>query len=89
MELRAEELQGFRIKVLRHRCGMTQKDLANAIGVSQPSISLYEGGGTLPEHRFLEIARALSVDPAALSDCAEEKAVLTITRRMFKNKNSV
>lgn len=49
---------GFRIKTERHFCGLTQKQLADKLGVSQTAIALWETG-----------ARSISVDIA--EDLAE------------------
>jgi Zn-dependent peptidase ImmA (M78 family)/DNA-binding XRE family transcriptional regulator len=49
--------------------GMTQADLADAVGVTQPSISQWEKGLRMPEPKHLErLASALGVLPAMLTD---------------------
>jgi transcriptional regulator with XRE-family HTH domain len=40
---------GRRIRSKREKAGMTQGDLADAVGVKQPSISQWETGETLPK----------------------------------------
>jgi len=39
----------IKIKLLRHRKGMTQKELAEKIGVPQQSISRWETGEVIPK----------------------------------------
>jgi len=58
---------GKKITTLRQRRGMTQADLAAAIGVSQPAIASYESGKRdMPLSRLGEIAAALGVDVGVL-----------------------
>jgi len=49
---------GMRVRQRREECGMSQADLARAIGSSQPAIARLEAGGTQPTLRTM---RALSV----------------------------
>lgn len=47
-------------KTARKKCGMTQADLANAIGVDQATVSLWETGKTRPRANLLpELAKIL------------------------------
>lgn len=58
---------GELIREQRHYKGLTQKQLAEAIGASEPSIRLYELGKRTPsEDVLVKIANALEVNPAAL-----------------------
>ena len=58
---------GDRIKELRKESGMTQKELANAMGVTASMIGQYETGIRTPKYETLErIARSLSVSTEAL-----------------------
>ena len=58
---------GDLIKQQRKLKGMTQKQLADAIGVSEPSIRLYELGKRTPgEDVIRRIADALEIRPEAL-----------------------
>ena len=58
---------GDLIKQQRKRKGMTQRQLAEAIGVSEPSIRLYELGKRTPgEDVIRRIAGALEIRPEAL-----------------------
>ena len=53
---------GDRIKELRRDNGLTQKELANAMGVTASMIGQYETGIRTPKYETLErIAKALSV----------------------------
>lgn len=59
---------------------MTQSDLAKAVGVSQPAVSLWEKGQRVPEPDVLErLASALDVLPASLTD-----ATVSTTTPMFR-----
>lgn len=58
---------GGRIRLLRVRRGLTQKQLADAAGIGESTIRGYELGARYPKAEHLEsIARALKVRPEAL-----------------------
>lgn len=55
------------VRIARELQGMSQADLANASGLSQPTISGIEAGRiTLGAERAEKLARALKVHPAVL-----------------------
>jgi transcriptional regulator with XRE-family HTH domain/Zn-dependent peptidase ImmA (M78 family) len=55
-------LIGERVKIARHAAGMSQRDLAKAVGVSAMAISKYERGLDIPGSGVLiNLARALGV----------------------------
>ena len=63
------------LKQLRRSRGMTQKDLAIQIGISQNAISMYETGRREPDMRLLAaMGEALDVDMNALLGAAEKPA---------------
>ena len=63
------------LKQLRKSRGMTQKDLAIQIGISQNAISMYETGRREPDMRLLAaMGEALDVDMNALLGAAEKPA---------------
>lgn len=45
---------GERLKLLRESCGILQKELANQLGLSQQTISLYESGKRQPDYETLK-----------------------------------
>lgn len=54
---------GAGIAELRHKCGMTQEQLADALGVSAPAVSKWETDSSYPDITMLcPLARALGVD---------------------------
>lgn len=58
---------GTRLKYLRKQDGLVQQDLANALGVSKSTISMYETGNREPDFETLEkIADYFNVDMATL-----------------------
>ena len=60
---------GDRIKALRKEHGLTQSDLANAMGVTASMIGQYETGVRTPKCNTIErIAKALSVSIAELTE---------------------
>lgn len=59
---KAEETLGARIARLRRDKGMTQVELAERLGVTQPAVSDYENGDIrLPADVVLQIARIVGV----------------------------
>ena len=57
-----------RLKTFRKRLGLTQQDLANAVGITKAAISSMERGLTnapTPDHLF-KLSRALGCDPLIL-----------------------
>lgn len=51
------------IKALREKKGMTQKELAMKLGVSRPTVTLWERGVNRPRTTMLvDLANALSCD---------------------------
>lgn len=58
---------GGRIRFAREKTGMTQYELADAIGVSRPSIQMMERGAQrIHVHIIFSIAKTLDVDPVRL-----------------------
>ena len=59
-----KKLMGQRIRQLRMRRGMTQRELAEASGISESSLRSFELGANFPKDAYLEkIAQALHVRP--------------------------
>lgn len=52
---------GSNIKRLRKEAGLTQVDLANLVGTSQPRIVIYEQGGEIELTTLFRLANALDV----------------------------
>ena len=76
---------GELIREQRKRKGMTQKQLAEKLGVSTPSIRLYELGKRTPSEEMLcQIADALEITPEALHpyNMASAREVLEMLFRM-------
>ena len=66
---------GSRIRELRTRRGLLQRELAEMAGVTESAVRNYELGLRAPRPQHLEaLARALGVDPAALTDYGVETA---------------
>lgn len=67
---------GSNIKTARKRLGMTQSQMAEALGIENPTVSRIETGAQLPSvERLDEIANLLKVSlPTLLSDPSEEEA---------------
>jgi phage repressor protein C with HTH and peptisase S24 domain len=57
---------GRKIKELRELRGMSQTDLANAVGLSQPVINKLEKGEQASTKKLIEVAEALGVSPGTL-----------------------
>lgn len=57
---------GMKIRTLRARRGMTQKELADAAGLGESALRSYELGARYPKEKHLEsLAKALKVRPEA------------------------
>lgn len=66
---------GERIRRARNACGITQAQLADEIGCSEPAIRLYELGKRTPKSEILEkIAKSLNVTPQSLSEVSINSA---------------
>ena len=64
-----ESSVGERIRYYRKRVGMTQKQLAEACGITEPAIRNYELDNRIPSYEILEkIADALHVNYFTLAD---------------------
>ncbi len=64
-----KERFGSLIRASRLDNEMTQEDLADAVGVHQPSVSAWELGLTLPAPgTMLDLARLFNLDLSVLSD---------------------
>ncbi len=58
---------GRRIADARHECGLTQKDLADKVGVTAQAVSKWERGSACPDISILdEIAETLEVSVSEL-----------------------
>lgn len=68
---------GEKLKELRKLRGLTQKELAEAVGVSQRTIAGYESDGKYPRYReiYYTLAGILDVNPSALM--TDEGAFIT------------
>jgi WD40 repeat protein/transcriptional regulator with XRE-family HTH domain len=75
---RNTEGRGFRslLLLLRGRAAMTQRELANAVGVSERSVQVWEAGGGFPSAPTLQRLIALYVQLGVLSRQADEAGEL-------------
>jgi phage repressor protein C with HTH and peptisase S24 domain len=64
---------GRRVQELRKLRGMTQKQLALAVGVTQQAIAELESGRAIEPKRPVQLAKALGVDPDELSLAGSKK----------------
>ena len=77
---------GERIKQCRLEHGMTQKDLAERMGISPIGISQYENGKRIPKIETIDrIASAIGVDPTYLSKRGGEN-MLNVKNRPASEK---
>ncbi|MDN3672250.1 helix-turn-helix transcriptional regulator [Flavobacterium branchiarum] len=63
---------GRNISRIRELKGMKQEALAEAIGVTQQSVSNIEGSETIEKEKLAEIAKALGVTVEAINNFSEE-----------------
>lgn len=67
VDIDAKQQLGARIRAIRLKRGLTQKELADAAGVGESALRSYELGARYPKQRQIEsIARALKVRPEAI-----------------------
>ena len=69
MELSFMDQTGARIRYYRTKAGMTQKQLADACGISDPAIRNYELGNRIPSYdTLMDISEVLGVSYYALAE---------------------
>ncbi len=66
---------GRNISRIRELRGMKQEALANAIGVSQQSVSNIEGSETIEEEKLQAIAEVLGVSAEAIKNYSDEGVI--------------
>lgn len=60
-----------RLQALRRRCGMTQQEVADVLGVSLTAYAVYEAGGAPPPPDLLQrFCDRLGFSPNVWEDCA-------------------
>ncbi len=67
VDIDAKRQLGARVRAIRLKRGLTQKELADAAGVGESALRSYELGARYPKQKQIEsIARALKVRPEAI-----------------------
>ena len=66
---------GRKISRIRELRDMKQEALAQALGISQQTISAIENSETIEEERLVEVAKALGVTVEAIKNFSEELAI--------------
>ncbi|MEP6930759.1 MAG: helix-turn-helix transcriptional regulator [Flavobacterium sp.] len=66
---------GRKISRIRELRDMKQEALAQALGISQQTISAIENSETVEEERLIEVAKALGVTVEAIKNFSEEAAI--------------
>lgn len=74
------------IKMRRKELGLTMKEVANAVGVSEGTVSRWESGDirNMRRDKIAILARVLNVPPAVLMDWEEYDADLMERRKLSK-----
>ena len=74
------------IKMRRKELGLTMKEVANAVGVSEGTVSRWESGDirNMRRDKIAILARVLNVPPAVLMDWEEYDAELMERRKLSK-----
>ena len=78
---------GRNISRIRELKDMKQEALADALGITQQTISNIENSETVDEQRLIEIAKALGVSVEAIKNFSEE-AVFNIIGNSYDNGSS-
>lgn len=79
---------GRNISRIRELRGMKQEALAQAIGVSQQSVSNIEGSETVDEDKLKAIAEVLGVSAEAIKNYSDETVLNVINNTFTSNDNS-
>lgn len=66
---------GRKISRIRELRGMKQETLAEAMGLSQQSVSLLEQSETVDDQKLEEVAKALGVSKEAIQNFSEEQVI--------------
>lgn len=81
---------GEKLKALRTRCGLTQRDLASRIGVKHGHISGIENGYHYPaEDRLIQIADALGADAGPLLEQLREEKTPPHLRKYLPSQQTL
>jgi transcriptional regulator with XRE-family HTH domain len=80
---------GRNISRIRELRGMKQEALANAIGVSQQSVSNIEGSETVDEEKLQAIAEVLGVSAEAIRNYSDETVFNIIGNTYHDNASSL
>ena len=69
-----EDAVAIQVKVELLEHGMTQKDLAEKVGVGRPAMNLYlNGSRSMPMPTFFSVAEAFGISPRELMTRAEAR----------------
>ncbi|KOP38063.1 XRE family transcriptional regulator [Flavobacterium sp. WLB] len=77
---------GRKISRLRELKDMKQEALAQALGISQQTVSAIENSETVDEEKLIEIAKVLGLSVEAIKNFSEE-AVFTFFNNFYDNSN--
>src|SRR5262245_51348569 len=70
-------LRGGEVRAARKARGLTQKELAERAGLSQPYISLIERSEVVPEGALAALGQALGLPPSAPLEAPTSRVALT------------
>ena len=89
MKSKKEHL-GVKVKRIRGFRGMTQEQLAEAVGKTRSLISFYERTGNINRYTLMEIANALQISPEELESFNVDGAAnIAETSRISLDKNDL
>jgi transcriptional regulator with XRE-family HTH domain len=94
---------GDRIRAARQRVGITQRALAELLGVNKSAVAQWEGGGGgtgIKTSNLVELARVLGIKPSELLgaptpddqlllESEDEIALITLYRRLSKELQGI
>ena len=66
---------GKKVRRIRELRGIKQESLAEALGISQQSVSILEQSETIEEKKLEQVAKALGVTKEAIENFSEELAI--------------
>ena len=81
-----ENTTSYKLRMCRENCGLSQKVVAEALGVDRTTYTYYENGRSQPNlNTLVKLANIFCVDPATLLPCEKSSSTLKDTDKQSPN----